>query len=74
MTLGRVRLQEYVRKVRIKKIMQSDVAKSIGCSRSYLSELLNGVKMAPSIELAGRIEKITKVKIGDWNKPEIKHE
>ncbi len=70
MTQGRIKLQEYVKKMKIKKVMQKDVALLIGCSRSYLCELLNGKKSAPSIHLAGRIEKVTKVKIGDWNKYE----
>lgn len=68
MTIGRIRLQEYVKKAKTRKLNQNDIAKMIGCSHSYLSELLSGKKTAPSIQLAGRIEVITKVKIADWNK------
>lgn len=70
MSLGRIKLKEFIKKAKSKKVLQNDIAVAIGCSRSYLSELLNGIKKAPSIEFAGRIEKVTRVKIGDWNKSE----
>lgn len=69
MSLGSKKLKEYMERVKSKTVNQIHMAKKLDCSRSYLSELINN-KKTPSIGLAGKIEKITKIKIGDWNKPE----
>lgn len=67
MSLGSTKLKEYIVKMKEKKKTQNDLATLLDCSHSYLSELVNGKKV-PSIEFASRIEKITKIKIGEWIK------
>ena len=67
MSIGSVKLKEYINKMKKKKKTQNDLAVLLECSRSYLSELANGKKI-PSIEFATRIEKVAKVKVTDWSK------
>lgn len=51
-------------------LRQSEWAERIGCSRSYLSEILSG-KKRPSLEVACRIEDLTegKVPASSWMRP-----
>lgn len=69
MSLGSKKLKEYMAKAKNRRLSQNDIAAKLECSRSYLSELIND-KKTPSIIFAGRVEGLTKIKIGDWNKPE----
>lgn len=69
MSVAKEKLNKYMEAQKKKKRTQGDVAADFGCSRSYLSELLSGVKLTPSISLAKKIQEVTKiVKVGDWAK------
>lgn len=68
MRLGSIKLKEYIKDSKKKGKTIDLVAKTIGCSRSYLSELASGKKEKPSIDMAHRICTITKIKISDWSK------
>lgn len=66
MSIATDKLKQYMLKQKAKGVTQGDIAKSIGCSRSYLSEIVNGVKI-PSIRIAARINKIVRsIKLDDW--------
>lgn len=67
MKLGTYNLQKYVKKQKEKKVSQLDIAKSIGCSYSYLNELVRGIK-TPSVDMAIRIETATGIRFKDWGK------
>jgi transcriptional regulator with XRE-family HTH domain len=71
MLLARKKLIEYINKQKSKKNgwTQTFLAEQVGCSKSYISDLLNGKKERPSIRLAKQLEVVTKVvKIQDWSK------
>ena len=65
MKIGAIKLKDYIKKVKLKKITQTDIAKSIGCSRSYLIQLTKGDR-TPSIDMAMRIETQTDIKFKEW--------
>lgn len=68
MKLGTIKLKTFIDKSKLEKNTLLKLAKSIGCSASYLLELANGRKDNPSIDMANRIQTITKIKISDWSK------
>ncbi len=68
MKLGTIKLKKFIEDAKLGKNTLLSIAKSIGCSPSYLLELANGKKDTPSIDMANRIQTITKVKVSDWSK------
>jgi len=68
--VGAVKLKKYILESKEKNKTIDSIAKSIGCSRSYLLELASGKKNAPSIDMANRIQTMTRIKISDWSKDE----
>lgn len=68
MKLGTMKLKKFIDDAKLEKNTLLKLSKAIGCSASYLLELANGRKNNPSIDLANRIQTITKIKISDWSK------
>ena len=68
MKLGTIKLKKFIDDAKLEKNTLLKLARSIGCSSSYLLELANGRKDNPSIDMANRIQTITKIKISDWSK------
>lgn len=65
MKSGAIKLKDYIKAKKLEKVTQIDIAKSIGCSRSYLVQLITD-KKTPSIDMAIRIETITGIKFKEW--------
>lgn len=70
MLLARKNIQIYIQRQKQSKKgwTQQKFAGQIGCSSSYISELVNGKKSTPSIKFARQLEVATKgrVKLKDW--------
>lgn len=70
-SLARIKLIEYIEKKKSNNDgwKQGDLAKAVGYSPSYLSELVSGRRVRPSLTFANKLEEVTKVvKASDWSK------
>lgn len=66
MNLAVKKLEEYLKETGQTRFAFSKV---VGCSKSYIYELMSGRKNAPSIRIASVIQNATdgKVEIADWS-------